>query len=51
MGKPKKVNFELITNKSSEPYSILAEIREEYHEELEDAKIALAVAQGAESRC
>ena len=42
MGKPKAVNFELITDRDSEPYLLLEEIVEEHHEELLSAKIVLA---------
>ena len=43
MGKPKKVNFELIPDQGSQSiYGILEEIRNESHEDLEGAKIALA---------
>lgn len=42
MGKPKAINFELIENRSSEPYKILAEIRDEFHEDTAGARIALA---------
>jgi hypothetical protein len=39
--KPKKINFQLIP-KTNAAYDILEEVRSEYHEELEHAKIALA---------
>jgi|SRR5712664_476775 len=40
--KPKKVNFELIVNEEGEPYRLLREVRSQFHEELEEARIALA---------
>jgi hypothetical protein len=49
MGKPKKINFELIPEKDGpkfdhrpEPYLLMDEIREKFHEHLTDARIALA---------
>jgi Putative phage metallopeptidase len=41
MGKPKAVNFERIPA-DHEAYEILEDIRSEFHEELEDARIVLA---------
>jgi len=43
MSKPKKINFELIDpNGNSEPYKLLREIRDNWHEELHSARICLA---------
>lgn len=41
MGKPKKINFELIEDLASHPYQILFEMRK-FHEEIDEASIALA---------
>lgn len=46
MSKPKKINFELIEpdagGKTTEAYLLLEEIRERWHDELDQARIALA---------
>jgi hypothetical protein len=41
MGKPKKINFEMIEDLDSEPYQILAEMRR-FHGAIDEAAIALA---------
>jgi hypothetical protein len=45
MGKPKKINFEIISDEH-ESYRILDEIRSEHHEETASARIALAWQKG-----
>src|SRR5579862_541094 len=40
--KAKKINVELITDFNSEPYKLLSKMRKENHDEIRDAKIALA---------
>lgn len=46
MGKPRKVNFEIIPEdvdgKTPEPYQILWEVRNAHHQNLEGAEVALA---------
>jgi hypothetical protein len=49
MTKPKKISFELINPKQKpelQAYRLLSEIREEYHEEIYEARIALAWRKG-----
>lgn len=45
MGKPKKINFELIDDVESEPYQILNEMRR-FHDGIREAAIALAWRKG-----
>src|SRR6185437_15403710 len=45
LGKPKKINFELITDDEDnrpEPYQLMDQLREEHHDHLASARIALA---------
>jgi len=42
MKKPKRVNFELIKDQQSEPYLLLAEVRNAHRQDLDQARIALA---------
>lgn len=43
MGKPKRINFELIQPEpETEPYRLMREIRARFHEDIRTAKIALA---------